>query len=96
MGALERIDQLRIIVVASAQPGTLELERKPRQRVREHIVHLARDAAARRARRRRPGVARIFELAQQALGLLLALGEPAGESRNDEGRGTPSACSSAP
>ena len=47
VGALDAVDDLGVgAAVARQQPRALELERERRQRVREHVVHLARHAAA--------------------------------------------------
>ena len=45
--ALEPVDHLRVgIAVARQQPRALELQGEGGERVREHVVQLARDAAA--------------------------------------------------
>ena len=69
-----RVDDLRVgAAVAGEQPRALELQRERRQRVREHVVHVARDAAA-LGQRGRLGVrgARLAQLLDQRLGLVAA------------------------
>ena len=81
---LEGLDELGVVVGRGAQSRTLELEREPRERVREHVVHFTREALA-LAEHGGPRLrfASLLELAQKALGLLLAFGESPGEPRDD-------------
>ena len=75
VGALDGVDDLGIgAAVARQQPRALELERERRQRVREHVVHLARHAPA-LGGGRRLGVrgARLAQLLDQLLGPFAAL-----------------------
>ena len=53
VGALDRRDHLRVgAAVAREQPRALELQRERRQRVREHVVHVARERGCARPARR--------------------------------------------
>ena len=62
----------------------LQLDRGARQRVREHVVQLARDPAALGDRRRaRLLIARVLKLGEQQLGPVLALARPLEELRDD-------------
>ena len=87
MRALERLDELSVVMRGGAQARSFELEREPRERVREHVVHLTRETLALTEHR---GVSlRLsvgLELAHEALRTLLSLREPSGEPGDDEER----------
>src|SRR5581483_3080230 len=87
MRALERLDEVSVVMRGGAQARSFELEREPRERVREHIVHLTREALALAEHR---GVSLSLsirlELADEALRTLLSLREPSGEPGDDEER----------
>src|SRR5260370_41651052 len=82
--ALERLDQLGIGVGRRAQSRSLELERESRERMREHVVHLAREPLALAEHGRLClRFACLLELAHKALSPLLIVGESCGEPRDD-------------
>ena len=84
-GAVDRVAQTRAGVFAVGELARpLQLDRGAGERVREHVVQLARDPAA-LGDRRRAGllIARVLELGQQQLGLVLALARPLEELRDD-------------
>jgi len=83
--AVNRVAQRRVGVLAVGElPRPLQLDRSARERVREHVVQLARDPAA-LGDRRRTGllISRVLELGEQDLGLVLALPGLLEELRDD-------------
>ena len=84
-GAVDRVAQTRRGVFAVGELARpLQLDRGAGERVREHVVQLAGDPAA-LGDRRRAGllIARVLELGQQQLGLVLALPRLLEELRDD-------------
>ena len=84
-GPVDRVAERWLSVLAFGElPGALELDRGARERVREQVVQLAGDPAA-LGDRRRAGllIARVLELRQQDVGLVLALPRLLEELRND-------------
>ena len=97
-GAVDRVAERWLSVLAFGElPGPLELDRGARERVREHVVQLAGDPATLGYRRRASLlIARVLELRQQHLGLVLALARLLEELRDDtdEDRHERSGCDS--
>ena len=97
-GAVDRGAQLCAASLALGElPRALQLDRRAGERMREHVVQLARDPAALRDRRRpRLLLARVLELGEQQLGPVLARArllqevgdepEQGGEQRGGENR----------
>ena len=86
--ALDRGDDLGVgVAVARQQPRALELQRERRQRVGEHVVHVAREPAALGDRGLAGGLrARLAQLLDERLGAVAVGAQPAHQPHDHEPR----------